>query len=458
MTLVERDNTRLPGLPTVFDPYEEISRKAKPRWGKGVLTGYLIIAVFFGGFGSFSAFAPLHSAVMAPGELRVDNERKTVQHPEGGIVTEILVREGQKVEKGQVLLRLDPTRDKAQANILHQRYISALAMRARLIAERDSLPQINFPKEVLDGMSDPQIAEIVEGERNVFETSQKSRDGQVGLILGQIDQAKAQMDSIRYERTSVQEQLKLIEQELKAVRELYEKGLERLPRLLALQRNEAALKGQVGRLDGNLAQLEKQIGDSELRIVQVEREFQSTVAQRLDTVVEQIQQINQQRPVVSESVKRLDIRAPRSGRVIDLNVHTIGQVIAGRESVMQIVPDDEDLIVIAKVKPRDIDELDGEISHVQVRLTAFSQRFMHPVQAKIESVSDDIVMPTEGPGMPYYRVILRLDKDSLEHILKGQKLTSGMPALAMIGVGEKTLLSYLIEPLWRSVSDSLREP
>lgn len=457
MTLVERDNAQLPGLPTVFDPYEEISRKAKPRWSKAVMVGYLIILVFFGGFGGFSAFAPLHSAVMAPGELRVDNERKLVQHPEGGIVTEILVREGQRVEEGEVLLRLDPTRDKAQANILNQRYISALAQRARLIAERDSLPEIEFPPEVLSELSDPQIAEIVEGERNVFRTSRESRDGQVNLILGQIDQAKAQMDSIRLERSSVEEQLSLIEQELRAVRELYEKGLERLPRLLALQRNEAALKGQIGRLNGSLAQLEKQIGDSELRIVQVERDFQSTVAQRLDVVVEQIQQLNQQRPVVSQSVKRLEIKAPRSGRVIDLTVHTIGQVIGGREAVMQIVPEDEDLIVIAKVKPRDIDELNGEISQVQVRLTAFSQRFMHPVKATVESVSTDVIEPPNG-GSSYYRVILRLDPDSQEHILKGQKLTSGMPALAMIGVGEKTLLSYLIEPLWRSVSESLREP
>ncbi len=458
MTLVERESQGLPALPTIFDPYEEIARKAKPRWSKAVTAGYLIMLLFFGGFGGFAALAPLHSAVMAPGELRIDNERKLVQHPEGGVVTEINVREGQRVTKGDVVLRLDPTRDQAQANVLNKRYLSALAMRARLVAERDSLNEIEFPQEVLAALSDPEIAEIVEGERNVFETGQRSRDGQVGLILGQVDQAKTQIEATRLQRASVQEQLRLIQEELRSVRELYEKGLERLPRLLALQRQQAALKGEVGRLEGVLAQLEKQIGDSELRIVQFEREFQREVAQRLDAVVEQIQQLREQRPIITKSVERLEIRAPRSGRIIDLRVHTIGQVIAGRETLMQIVPEDEDLIVIARVRPRDIDELNRGVTQVQVRLTAFSQRFMHPVEARVESVSSDVIEPEVPGATPYYRVLIRLDPESQEHILRGAELTSGMPAMAMIGVGQKTLLSYLIEPLWRSVQDSLREP
>lgn len=458
MTLVERGDPRSPGLPTVFDPYEEITLKAKPLWARPMSVGYLIIAVFFGGFGGFAAFAPLHSAIMATGELRVDNERKLVQHPEGGIVTEILVREGQRVSEGDVLMRLDPTRDNAQSNVLQYRYLSALAQRARLVAERDSLDEIQFPREVLDSASMPEIADIIEGERSVFATSQRSRDGQVNLILGQIDQAKVQIQATQAERASVTEQLQLIEQELRSVKELFDKGLERLPRLLALQRQQAALRGQLGRLDGNLAQLEKQIGDSELKIVQLEREFQRDVAQRLDTVIDQIQGLNAQLPVISASVRRLEIKAPRSGRIIDLRVHTIGHVIAGREAVMQIVPEDEDLVVIARVRPRDIDELNKGTTQVQVRLTAFSQRFMHPISAHLESISNDVVTPDSAAEMPYYRAILRLDSESREHILGDTPLTSGMPAMAMIGVGQKTLLSYLIDPLVRSFEDSLREP
>lgn len=457
MTLVEREAPGLPALPTTFDPYEEIARKARPHWRKATIAGYAVILVFFGGFGSFAAMAPLHSAVMAPAQVRVDNERKVIQHPEGGIVAEILVREGQRVKEGEVLLRLDPTRDTAQANSIRKRYLSAIAERARLVAERDAASTITFPDELLRETADPEVAEIIAGQRAVFESRQASRNGQVKLILGQIDQARTQIDAVKLERASVQEQLRLIDRELAAVRELYAKGLERLPRMLSLERNQAALKGQIGRLTGQIAQLEKQIGDSELRISQLERDLQSEVAVQLDTVVEQIQALNEQRPVVTASVRRLELRAPRSGRIIDLKVHTIGEVIGRGESIMQIVPEGEDLVVIAQVSPRDIDSLNNGITRVQVRMTSFSQRFTHPVDAHLESISGDIVSDGEG-GMPYYRAIIRLDPASREHLLHGVELTSGMPALAMIGVGEKTLLTYLIEPLSRSISDSLREP
>ena len=181
------------------------------------------------------------------------------------------------------------------------------------------------------------------------------------------------------------------------------------------------------------------------------------MAAQLDAVVEQIQGLGEQRPVISARVRRLDIRAPRSGKVIDLKVHTIGHVLGGREAAMQIVPEDEDLLVVARVKPRDIDALNNGVTKVQVRMNAFSQRFMHPVEAHLESISSDVVLDGDGSA-PYYRAIIRLDETSREHILHDQKLTSGMPATAMIGVGQKTLLAYLIEPLTRSISDSLREP
>ena len=457
MSIVEREMPGVPSTGTRFDPYQSITRQARPHWGKGVVVGYLIVLVFFGGFGGFAAFAPLQSSVMATGELRVDNNRKLVQHADGGIVAEIFVREGQRVEKDQVLLRLDPTRDTAQSNTLRRRYLGALAEQARWVAERDSLNEIELPKAVLDEVSDPEIAEFVSAQRAVFSARRNSRDGQTRLILGQVDQAKAQIESVKVERSSVQDQLRLIERELVSVRELYEKGLERLPRFLALQRNQAALRGQIGRFNGSISQLEKQISESELRVVQIERDLQREVAAQLEVLGSQIQDLNQQLPVVQAAVRRLDIRSPRTGRVIDIKVFTIGQVIGRAEPLMQIVPEDEDLIVVAKVRPRDIDSLNNGVTKVQVRMTAFSQRLTHPVEGRLESVSSDVVQDPDG-SMPYYRAIIRLDPESLDHILHGVELTSGMPAMAMIGVGEKTLLTYLIEPLSRSISDSLREP
>lgn len=456
MTLVERGSAGLPAVSTLFDPYEEIAKKARPKWTGAMSAGYLVMLVFFGGFGGFAALAPLQSAIMAPAEVRVDNERKLVQHPTGGIATDILVREGQRVEEGQILLRLDPTRDRAQATVLNRRYMAALAGRARLIAERDALDRIQFPEEVLAAADQPEVAELISGETALFNARAASREGQLSLILGQIDQARTQIESVRVERTGVQEQLGFIEQELEGVRELYEKGLERMPRLLALERNRSALRGAIGRLSGQMAQLEKQIGDSELRIIQIEREFQREVLTLLEATNAEIRDVAQQLPVMSAQVRRLELRAPRAGTVIDLKVHTIGQVVNAAETVMQIVPEDEDLIVVARVRPRDIDSINSGVTKVQVRMTAFSQRFTHPIEAHLESVSSDVINPPQG--MPFYRVLIRLDKVSRDHVLPGIELTSGMPATAMIGVGEKTLLSYLVEPLTRSIQESLREP
>ncbi|EDP63527.1 RsaA secretion system, membrane protein RsaE [alpha proteobacterium BAL199] len=457
MSIVEQQPASTPALVNIFDPYQEISKNARPHWASSITIGYLIVLVFFGGFGGFAAFAPLQSSVMATGELRVENSRKIVQHPEGGIVAEINVREGQRVEQGEVLLRLDPTRDRAQSNTLRRRYLGALAEQARLLAERDALESIDFPKEVLNELGDPEIAELVDGQRAVFRSRQASRDGLVKLMLSQVDQAKAQINATKVELSALQTQADLIAQELGSVRELYEKGLERLPRLLSLQRTQAAIRGQTGRLNGSIAQYEKQISEFEQRVVQMERDLQREVAVQLDAVGARLQDLNEQRPVISASVRRLDIRAPRTGRVIDLHVFTIGQVIGGREPLMQIVPEDEDLVVYVKVKPRDIDSLNNGVTKVQVRMTSFSQRFTHPIEGYLESISSDSVQDPDG-SPPYYRAIIRLDATSREHILHDTALTAGMPAMAMIGVGEKTLLTYLIEPLSRSISDSLREP
>src|SRR3546814_2113394 len=164
---------------------------------------------------------------MATGELRVDNERKVVQHPEGGIVTEIFVREGQVVEEGEVLVRLDPTRDHAQANVLRKRYLVCVPERARLVAERDAAATVSFPEELMKEMSDPEIATTVEGQRAVFKSRQASREGQAARIRGQVEQARTQIEAVKVERAAVQDQLKLIDRELKVVREMYEKGLDR---------------------------------------------------------------------------------------------------------------------------------------------------------------------------------------------------------------------------------------
>ncbi len=242
----------------------------------------------------------------------------------------------------------------------------------------------------------------------------------------------------------MQEQLALIARELASVSELYRKGLERLPRMLALERNQAALKGQIGRLTGQIAQLEKQIGDAGCGSRRSSVTCRAKSRRRWMRCSSRFRRWPSSAPSSRLPSGGWTFAAPRSGNVIDLKVHTIGHVIGRGEAVMQIVPQGEDLVVIAKVSPRDIDSLNSGVTKVQVRMTAFSQRFTHPVEAHLESISADVINPGDGTN-PYYRAIIRLDPKSREHLLHGVELTSGMPAMAMIGVGEKTLLSYLFE-------------
>lgn len=453
MSLVE---TNKPVSKSVLDPYETISRTAKPRWRSAEIIGYAIILAFFGGFGGFAAFAPLASAVMAPGEVRVDNERKRVQHPDGGIISEILVREGQRVEEGEVLIRLDPTNDNATEQRLAIRYLGALVEKARLIAERDGATKLDFPDAVIERAKEPQIAAIIENERALFRSRQQQVSGQVQLILEVIDQTQTLIVSTQNQVISTDKQIELLKLELEDIRKLYEKGLERRARVLAFERNITSLEGQKSRLIGEIARQRQRINEMELRANQVEKEFHANVISNLNTVTDVIQDTAGQIPVITGKVERLEVKAPRTGRVVDLKFHTIGGVIQPYQALMDIVPEDEPLIVVAKIKPRDIDNLADGVTKVQVRLTAFNQRFTHPIAAELESVSADTIDVSEGPS--YYRAMIRLDPASLENILPGQQLTSGMPALAMIGVGQQTLLSYIVEPLTLSISMALREP
>ena len=419
---------------------------ATPKWGKPAMWGYIIIGLFFGGFGGFAAFAQLDSSIMAVGELRIDQDRRVVQHDAPGVITDILVRDGDHVEEGQVLLRLDPTVE--------------IATLTRYQAERDGASELVFPPSLVAAAeSDPEIANILKNERAVFEARKVSIAGSMNLRLEQVEQIKEQIEGLKLDREATLEQLGYISEELEDVRTLYNKGLERKSRVLALQREEAALRGRAGRLGSEISRMTQRIGETQLQIEQTERDFQREVAAGIEATSVELQMLRAQMGVTSRRVERLEVRAPRTGHVIDLAVNTVGSFIQPGSTLMQIVPSDEGLVVVAQVQPRDIEHVKPkeQVKKVQVRLTSFSQRFTHPIEAHLLSVSDDVISPPNG-GRSYYKAILRIDEVSKERILPGVELASGMPALAMLSVGETTLLNYLVEPLYLSISRAFREP
>ncbi|WP_051340651.1 HlyD family type I secretion periplasmic adaptor subunit [Azospirillum halopraeferens] len=425
-------------------------------WRRASLVGYLIIILFFGGFGGWAAIAPLGSAVIAMGSLRVDTARKTVQPAAAGVVAEILVREGQQVQAGDVLVRLDRVRAEAELEMVRNQYYAHRIQEARLLAERDRLPAIVFPDEILALRNDTNVANMVEAQSNVFHSRRSTLEGQTRILQERIAQTRTEIEAFRGQRESLVKQLGLIGRETAGVRELHDKGLERLPRLLALERNLVSLEGQISTTDASIARAQQRIGEMELQIIDLRQQFDRDVANELRAIGITVNDLRERRVIAEDTLKRLVITAPRSGKVVDLKIHTVGGVVGGGQVLMDIVPDDEELIVEARVNPRDIDNVVIG-SDVQVRLTSFSQRYTHPIKASLFSVSADSVTDT-ATGQPYYRALIKLDKESQQTILPDVELTSGMPATALISVGERTLLTYWLSPLLQSFELALREP
>jgi len=460
MTLVENGGARpVVGAGRVdLDPYESIAATARPKWRSGMTFGYAVIIGFFGILGGFAAFAPLASSVIAPGSVRVDRDPRIIQHPSGGVVEELRVREGQHVRKGDVLLTLDPTTGVAEREILRKRYYGGLITQARLEAERDGAETFTLPAEVLDEADDPAILEMIDSEQDLLTSRVAARAGEIELLREQITQTEIAIGASQERLSTLDEEIRLIDEELEGVRELYEKGLERISRVRSLERGKAGLKGARAAMVGDIARFRERLGEYELRILQSKRQTQADLLAQLDAVQRQIREAGERLPVTERQFSQLVVKAPTTGRIVRLMLNTEGAVIGAGQVLMEIVPDDEELVVVARVKPRDIDALNnakGDLN-VTVRLTAFSQRFTHPVEGELIQVSADVTKSDAGSS--FYRADVRLDKTSLKNILRDQELVSGMPATVMLGVGEKTLLTYLLDPLIRSFDAALREP
>jgi HlyD family type I secretion membrane fusion protein len=442
--------------PIDLDPYEKISKLALPKWRGATRFGWIVLLTFFIGFGGFATFAPLASSVKALGTVRVDREPRIVQHPNGGLVEKLLVREGQHVEAGDTLLILDETRGAAELEVLRKRYDGGLITRARLEAERDGLQEIVFPDEILDRLDDPVLMEMVASEQDLLLSRRSAREGEIGLIREVIAQTRTNIAASQERLALLDEEIRLVKDELEIVQGLYERGQERLSRVRNLQRTIASTQGRRAGLVGTIAQHRQRISEMELRILQSDRDYQTQILGQLDGVRRMLRETGEQLPVSEQLVEQLELKAPVTGTIVRLGLNTDGAVIASGQVLMEIVPDDEELVVVATIKPRDIDALNKGVSNVSVRLTAFSQRFTHPVEGDLLYVSPDVIR-SDG-GSSGYRAEIRLRKESLEAILRDQQLVAGMPALAMIGVGERTLLTYLLDPLLRSFDAALREP
>jgi len=426
--------------------------------GKIIVIGVLVIFLFFGGLGGWASVAKINGAVIAPGEIQVDSNRKTVQHLEGGIVREILVREGSKVEKGQVLIRLEAENIIATCDMYRGQKDALTIRRERLIAEKENHPRIVWPREITAHSRDANIAELRDNEEKIFQSRRVARDGQISLIEAQIEQLRVQIDSAEQQLASLQIMITSMNEELAAKRVLLAGRYIEKSHIMGLERTLETYKLQKGQVAGDSAKYRQQVAELKLRIQEVANQYHQQAVEELGKVQSGIFEMEDRIRPLEDASRRLDIVAPVSGVVMDLKVHSRGGVIAPREPLMDIVPHDNPLIVTAKVDVRKITEvtLDQEAS---VMLSAFKQRVTPKVKGRVSYISADRLITQSVQGaIPYYLVHIDLDKDSLrEAIGDSSRLTAGMPAEVFIVTKARTVMNYILEPLTISIHHAFRE-
>ena len=418
------------------------------------IIGFALLLTLVGGIGGWATTSQLAGAVIAPGTLVVESNVKKVQHPNGGIVGQILVQEGSVVEAGQVLMRLDDTLTKATLGIVRSQLDELIARQSRLLAERDGSDAIAFPDSLTDRRTEPSVATAITGEEKLFESRRNVRTGQRSQLRERISQINQEIGGLSAQLDAKEREIKFIAEELVGVTELYQKNLTPIIRFMQLQRDQARLSGERGQFIADIARAKGKISETELQIIGIEHDFRTEVLRDIRDAQGKIGELRERFVAAEDQLKRIDIRAPQAGTVYQLAVHTVGGVIANGETIMQIVPRADHLVVEAKVAPQDIDQLSLG-AKVTVRIMAGNQRTMPDVGGVLTRISADLTREPQG-NQAYYVVRATLDQDEVRR-LTDLTLVPGMPAETFIQTQMRTPLQYLLKPLHEQISRTFRE-
>lgn len=439
-----------PAMRTLDDPYAA----PPPDWRRPAMLGYLIIILTFGVLGGWAAYARLDSAVVASGVVAVESNRKTVQHFEGGIVSEVHVREGQHVEEDQLLFKLDDTQFRANLDIAQNQLDYNVAQETRLIAERNFDNQITFPPELTSRLSRDVVVAAIADQRNQFAERRSTIAGQILILQARIKQLNTEIEGLTLEKAATVRQLSFITEELVDLRQLLEKNLVQKSRVLALERENSRLEGLVGRSTVEMAKSENSIGETQLQIHQLKQKFAEDVNTALLEARQKIADLRERVRVTQDALRRSEIRSPKSGVVQNVRVATVGGVIRSGDPLLEVVPENDELIISAQISPIDIDNMKVAMQ-AEVKLSSFHAEQLPVILGRVTSLSRDRLVD-ETTRQPYFLARILVNEHNIPQQLRG-RIIAGMQADVIVPTGERTVVDYFVRPLQNRARKALRE-
>jgi HlyD family secretion protein len=419
-----------------------------------VRLGLAVLLLLVAGFGGWAATTEISGAVIAAGRLVVDTNAKKVQHPSGGIVDALEVRNGDVVKTGDRLIRLDPTVTRANLSIVASALDQLQARKARLSAERDGADALTFPEELLARAKEPGVEGSLEGEAKLFAARRQARVTQRSQLAERIGQLREEIVGLKGQSRSKDDEIVLVEKELVGVRALWERRLVELNRVTALEREAARLQGDRARLTSTIAQTRGRIAEIELQISQIGQDHLTEVNKELREAESKIGELEERKVAAEDQLRRIDILAPQSGVVHEMAVHTVGGVVSAGETLMMIIPEADRLLVEAKVSPSFIDQLHlGQ--KAGLRFTSFDQRRTPEIEGRVALISADTTTDLRT-AESHYDVRIAIDEGELAR-LGAERVVPGMPVEVFVRTGDRSVLSYLSKPLRDQMARTFRE-
>lgn len=427
-------------------------KSLEPHLRKRVLLGLGLALMLVGGLIGWGASASISSAVIAPGLLVVDGSGKKVQHPTGGVIGAIFVKNGSKVEAGEIVVRLDATQAKSQLGIVTSQQVQLQGRKARLEAERDQAAKVTFPKGFIE--SSAEAAQIAVSESRLYEAREMAKQSQKEQLTERIGQLHKEIEGLQAQLTAKDAEVKLMKDEYERVQEMYKKSLVPVTRVLSSERDLTRLQGEDGQLISSIARSKGQISEIEVQIIGLDQTMQSDSMKELREVEAHLAELAERRTAAQDQLDRIDIRAPRAGIVNELQVHTVGGVIQPAETLMTIVPTDEKLAVEVRIAPTDIDQVSvGQ--KATLRFSAFNQRTTPEFAGEITQIAADLTKEPQT-GVAYYVSRIAVS-DEHQKEFQNLRLVPGMPVETFVETGSRTAISYLLKPFNDQIKRAFRE-